>query len=169
MERLTQRIDGYEGAILASDMEEKFTADELIDILLGRLAEYEDTGYSPNDITGFAGTLEKFSGTVKELQIEIAHIRQAAKFIGNSCRPTRNDSGFHLDAPYPLGMKFYVLFHGYIEEQVVIGYQFRNGKAYLISDLGNRWEIGVDAWLTCKEARDYQNEEIRKNNERRGE
>ena len=50
MNRLTQRIGVNGVAILASDMEEKFTAEELIDILLARLADYEDTGYEPCEI-----------------------------------------------------------------------------------------------------------------------
>ena len=50
MSRLTQRIGAEGVAIIVSDLEEKYTAEELIDILLARLAAYEDTGYEPCEI-----------------------------------------------------------------------------------------------------------------------
>lgn len=103
-----------------------------------------------------------FFQTIKGMRQEVEYIREDTQNNAKRGRPAKKPEGVTLEAPYPLGMKFYVLFRGYVAEQVVIGYQFRNGKVYLISDLGNWWEIGVDAWLTCKEARDYQNEEIRK-------
>ena len=152
MERMTFRCSEDGPVLLAGHLEEKYTVDQLVEVLLCKLAEYEDTGYSPNDITALAGTLEKFSGIMKELQIEIAHIREAAKLISNSCRPTRNDSGPHIDVPYPLGTKFYVIMYGYIEEQVLVGYKYRHGNLRLISDCGENWVIGVDAWLTWDEA-----------------
>lgn len=50
MERMTQRIRGTGDALLSSHLEEKYTAEELIDILLARLASYEDTGLTPAQI-----------------------------------------------------------------------------------------------------------------------
>lgn len=110
---------------------------------------------------------KNFIQTVKGMRQEVEYIREDAQAPGKRGRPMKKSDGFTMEAPYPLGMKFYVLMHGYVEEQVVVGYQFRNGKVYLISDYGDNWEIGVDAWLTSQEAKDYQLEEIRKYNERR--
>lgn len=110
---------------------------------------------------------KKFSELVKGMRQEVEYIREDAQNVAKRGRPAKKQVGFTLEAPYPLGMKFYVLMYGYVEEQVVVGYKFCNGKVYLISDFGDRWEIGVDAWLTRQEAKDYQLEEIRKYNERR--
>lgn len=57
MERLTQRPNGYKYALLTSELEEKFTAEQLVDILLVRLAEYEDTGYAPEEIKAMAAKI----------------------------------------------------------------------------------------------------------------
>lgn len=49
MERLTQWFDKKVAGIAAS-LEEKYTAEELIDILANRLAAYEDTGVEPQGV-----------------------------------------------------------------------------------------------------------------------
>ena len=65
MDRLTQRINDRSGtAVLVGDLEEKYTAEELIDVLLARLAEYEDTGYSPNGVIALAEKVKK--GTIED-------------------------------------------------------------------------------------------------------
>ena len=49
MERITFRTkDGV--ALLHPSLNEKYTADELIDVLLDKLAAYEDTGLCPETI-----------------------------------------------------------------------------------------------------------------------
>ena len=48
MERLTTRCSGY--AVMAWEHEEKHTAQEWIDMLTDRLAAYEDTGLTPEEI-----------------------------------------------------------------------------------------------------------------------
>lgn len=48
MERWTKR--SADGVLLSEDHEEKYTLIELIDILLERLADYEDTGMDPEII-----------------------------------------------------------------------------------------------------------------------
>ena len=48
MERWTKRT--ADGVLLSEDHEEKYTPIELIDILLERLAAYEDTGLTPEEI-----------------------------------------------------------------------------------------------------------------------
>lgn len=45
MERLTQNYCG--DVLIAAHLEEKYTAEQLIDILAARLAEYEDLGLEP--------------------------------------------------------------------------------------------------------------------------
>lgn len=114
--------------------------------IIDKLAAYEDSGLTPDEVASIARL--KAAGRLKLM-------------------PSKKSEGFTLKAPYPLGMKFYVIMHGYIEEQVLVGYKYRYGNLYLISDCGERWVIGIDAWLTYQEAKDYQLEEIRKYNERR--
>lgn len=55
MERLTWR-DEIGQALLAPEHNEKYDALELIDILLDRLAAYEDTGLEPEDIADFVAS-----------------------------------------------------------------------------------------------------------------
>lgn len=50
MERLTQRLRTGE-VLMASEYEEKYTEQEWISVLQDRLAAYEDTGLTPNDVT----------------------------------------------------------------------------------------------------------------------
>ena len=49
MERLTQRLRTGE-VLMASDFEEKYTEQGWIDVLQNRLAAYEDTGLTPEEI-----------------------------------------------------------------------------------------------------------------------
>lgn len=49
MERLTQRLRTGE-VLMASDYEEKYTEQGWIDVLQNRLAAYEDTGLTPEEI-----------------------------------------------------------------------------------------------------------------------
>ena len=50
MERLTERLRTGE-VLMASDYEEKYTEQEWICVLQDRLAAYEETGLTPNDVT----------------------------------------------------------------------------------------------------------------------
>ena len=56
MERLTTRCAGH--AIMAYEHEEKYTTQEWIDMLTERLAAYEDTGLSPEDVNDLASVRE---------------------------------------------------------------------------------------------------------------
>lgn len=49
MERLTQRLRSGE-VLMASDYEEKYTEQGWIDVLQNRLAAYEDTGLTPEEV-----------------------------------------------------------------------------------------------------------------------
>ena len=50
MERLTERLRTDE-VLMASDYEEKYTEQEWICVLQDRLAAYEDTGLTPDEVT----------------------------------------------------------------------------------------------------------------------
>lgn len=57
MERLTTRCSGY--AVMAWEHEEKHTTQEWIDMLTDRLAAYEDTGLTPEEIADFMKRWER--------------------------------------------------------------------------------------------------------------
>lgn len=57
MERLTQRLRTGE-VLMASEYEEKYTEQEWISVLQGRLAAYEDTGLEPEEINDLASVRE---------------------------------------------------------------------------------------------------------------
>ena len=60
MERLTQWFGFGKGcrvAGIASHLEEKHTAEELVDVLSARLAVYEDTGLEPEDVLRISNIL----------------------------------------------------------------------------------------------------------------
>ena len=50
MERLTQRLRTGE-VLMASEYEEKYTEQEWISVLQDRLAAYEETGRTPEEVT----------------------------------------------------------------------------------------------------------------------
>ena len=57
MERLTERLRTGE-VLMASDYEEKYTEQEWICVLQDRLAAYEDTGLTPEEINDLASVRE---------------------------------------------------------------------------------------------------------------
>lgn len=57
MERLTQRLRTGE-VLMASEYEEKYTEQEWISVLQDRLAAYEDTGLTPEEINDLASVRE---------------------------------------------------------------------------------------------------------------
>lgn len=57
MERLTQRLRTGE-VLMASEYEEKYTEQEWISVLQDRLAAYEDTGLTPEEINDLASARE---------------------------------------------------------------------------------------------------------------
>lgn len=52
---------------MASEYEEKYTAEEWISVLQDRLAAYEDTGLMPEEITAMRHTLEEYHRTADPL------------------------------------------------------------------------------------------------------
>ena len=57
MERLTQRIKTGE-VLMASEYEEKYTTEEWICVLQDRLAAYEDTGLTPDQVVNAKTIIE---------------------------------------------------------------------------------------------------------------
>ena len=66
MERLTQRLRTGE-VLMASEYEEKYTEQEWISVLQDRLAAYEDTGLTPEEITAMRHTLDEYHKVVDPL------------------------------------------------------------------------------------------------------
>ena len=64
MERMTFRCSENGPVLLAGHLEEKYTVDQLVEVLLCKLAEYEDTGYSPNGVIALAEKVKK--GTIED-------------------------------------------------------------------------------------------------------
>lgn len=80
MERLTQRIRSGE-VLMVSDYEEKYTEQEWINVLQNRLAAYEDTGLTPEEIE--RSKLEIEAGCVKAIArtygVDINRLRKLAE------------------------------------------------------------------------------------------
>lgn len=75
MERLTTRCAGY--AVMAWEHEEQHTTQEWIDMLTDRLADYEDTGMTPEEIEALKGnTQRKLPAVVDDaLEAKANHVR----------------------------------------------------------------------------------------------
>lgn len=89
MERLTIR-DRENNALLAPEHEERHTAEELIDLLLSRLAAYEDTGLTPE---------------------EIEHLRKEYRSIASQLTDYRaaHVQGRLVDIPFEIGQTVYYI------------------------------------------------------------
>lgn len=77
MERLTTRCNGQ--ALMAWEHEEKHTTQEWIDILTDRLAAYEDTGLTPEEITELKTTLFAVRHRVDDIEVLKNILRMEAK------------------------------------------------------------------------------------------
>ena len=75
MERLTKRINGT--VLIADDIDGRYTANEVIDILAERLAEYEDTMGTPQDIRN----LQEKYGIILDLNAKQAEALDYARTI----------------------------------------------------------------------------------------
>lgn len=73
MERLTTRCSGY--AVMAWEHEEKHTTQEWIDMLTDRLAAYEDTGLTPEEIRNALDV----NDIIPEINVTVDHIRDIIK------------------------------------------------------------------------------------------
>lgn len=144
MQRLTKRLPFVEDfAVLSDEIDGKLYLEQVVDLLATKLADYEDLGYDPVEIRALAASFN----AMKEEAMPLLKAKMDEKILFPPCR---------------IGQKIYVLMHGYIEEQVVDGFKFRNGKWSLICGLGDWWTLGEDAFLDFGEARDAQDLAIQK-------
>lgn len=105
---------------------------------------------------------KNFFQTVKGMRQEVEYIREDAQTPVKRGRPPKQCYEVKFVSEVPIGATIYVIEHGYVEEAVVTGFKYMHGKAYLISDYGNWWIIGENAWKTRAEAEDAKKEQIRK-------
>lgn len=112
MERLTARNAGI--PILAPEYEEKYRCDKLIDILIGRLASYEDLGLTPEQIKPLVGAKGSFYAVyekgVKDTLIEVE----------KSCRRL-TEAGNVFVPPVKVGDKLYSVTYDKVPKEYVIG------------------------------------------------
>lgn len=71
MERLTVR-DNDNNALLAWELEGEYTPIELIDLLVNRLADYEDSGLEPQEIKSLQAEWEVSRQVIDSLRAQIA-------------------------------------------------------------------------------------------------
>lgn len=81
MERLTQWFGTGDNRVagLTPEHEGQYTADELIDVLLDKLARYEDTGLEPEQITASYYWLHTGPARVETVQPGLAHLNPFAR------------------------------------------------------------------------------------------
>lgn len=87
MERLTQRLRTGE-VLMASEYEEKYTEQEWISVLQDRLAAYEDTGRTPEEVTALGNLFDyalEESKTLTEQLALLNRIRELAEADKNGC------------------------------------------------------------------------------------
>lgn len=104
---------------------------------------------------------KNFFQTVKGMREEVEYIREDAQAPAKRGRPPKWHEVTFV-SQVPIGATIYVIEHGYVEETVVTGFKYMHGKSYLISDYGNWWVIGENAWKTRAEAEAAKKEQIRK-------
>lgn len=99
MDRLTTRIAGE--AIMAFEHEEKHTLPEWLDIVHARLADYEDTGLTPEEITAMAGNLRQINeAKEREARIVADMVDLAAHAIGLDDKKAYYRHGKYWYKPY---------------------------------------------------------------------
>lgn len=85
MERLTTRCAGH--AVMAWEHEEQHTTQEWIDMLTDRLAAYEDTGLTPEQIKNAQETLRCFDNIGIKRGNEIVTAEEQGRLVVLPCRP----------------------------------------------------------------------------------
>lgn len=137
MERLTQRLRTGE-VLMAPEYEEKYTAEEWIAVLQDRLAAYEDTERSPEEIAAMQHTLDEYHKAADPLLRAQADQRVVV-------------------LPCKVGDKLYRVFDGNISEHEVqnMKYFARQGRLGIdmtpfFPDAGK--SIGKTVFLTREEA-----------------
>lgn len=99
MERLTVRIAGT--AAMAFEHEEMHTLPEWLDIVHARLADYEDTGLTPEEITAMTGNLRQINeDKEREARRVAAMVDKATHAIGLNNKKAYYRHGRYWYKPY---------------------------------------------------------------------
>lgn len=123
--RMTQMAVDGQTALLAPEFEEKYSAEDLIHILLQRLSRYENTGCTPEQC--FMNKL--IADTWNDIQYE--NMQWLVSIVG------AHKEGRVLVLPCPIGSKVYI-----------VGSRYRNGRMekwvntgkFRITDLDKLWD-----------------------------
>lgn len=148
MKRLTKWFGEGENRVagVADDLEEKYTPEEIIDILLAALAPYEDTGLEPEEIReayskGWHSALDIIAnlGTLDHFR-ELIQAEQDGRLVVLPCKvPTKQTNGS--DA-------IYVIDDGEVYDDYVtefsIGLDNDGCQAVLIETYDGRWLRDLD-------------------------
>lgn len=144
MERLTQRLRTGE-VLMASEYEEKYTEQEWISVLQDRLAAYEDTGLTPEEVE--RSKLEIEAGCVKAIArtygIDINRLRKLVE---------ADRDGRVVVLPCKVGDTVYRLFAGNPDNPVIATLKINTvaEAVKLIGKMGMHKYIGT--FITLEEA-----------------
>ena len=145
MERLTQRLRTGE-VLMAPEYEEKYTAEEWIDVLQDRLAAYEDTHMMPADVMSMRMDMAIITALLHDCDVD--RMRELAE---------ADKDGRVVVLPCKVGDKLYRVFDGNISEHEVqnMKYFARQGRLGIdmtpfFPDAGK--SIGKTVFLTREEA-----------------
>lgn len=121
MERLTTRIAGQPA--MAWEHEEMHTADEWIELLQARLAEYEDTGMEPEEINALREFCESATNTTMRHIYELVQAEREGRLVRV---PRPGDVLYETDPA-----------HGVVKHTVTDVYWGANTRA--VDDNGQTW------------------------------
>ena len=145
MERLTQRLRTGE-VLMAPEYEEKYTAEEWIDVLQDRLAAYEDTHMMPADVMSMRMDMAIITALLHDCDVD--RMRELAE---------ADKDGRVVVLPCKVGDKLYRVFDGNISEHEVqnMKYFARQGRLGIdmtpfFPDAGK--SIGKTVFLTREDA-----------------
>lgn len=102
MERLTQRLRTGE-VLMTSNYEEKYTEQEWISVLQDRLAAYEDTGLTPEEVRSMHGEWSAMMSALNSIGGGYARLRELAEADkdGRVAVLPVGTGGVMLDTSYP--------------------------------------------------------------------
>ena len=84
MERLTTRCCG--AVLIADSIDGKYSASEVIDILAARLADYEDTGLTPEEIKAMSGTIKARTENKADVCVCCGAIIPEGRHVCHTCK-----------------------------------------------------------------------------------
>lgn len=141
MERLTQRLRTGE-VLMASEYEEKYTEQEWISMLQDRLAAYEDTGRTPEEVTALGNLFDYVLEESKTLTGQLALLNR----IRDLARADKD--GRLVVLPCKVGDTVYRIFNPPSREPVISAHTLMSVD-YIV-----RWidKFGKTVFLTREEA-----------------